>query len=247
VTIDWWTLGFQAANVLILIWLLERFFWRPVAAMIAERRATAQKTLADAEGKRAAAVTALADIAKTRAGFVEERDAVLNAAQETAEQAKAVQVREAASEAAALEAAAKAAIARSQDAAEKAWIERASQLAVDIAQRLAARLDGPEVVNTFLNWLLKEIHRLPNATRQAVAVSGTTLEATTASPLAPADQQRYGKLISEAFGTNLPIVFKVDPALIAGIELRGSHLVVTNSWRADLTKILADIAHDNQP
>lgn len=246
-TIDWWTLGFQAVNVLILIWLLERFFWRPVAAMIAERRATAQKTLADAEGKRADAVRALADIAKTRASFVEERDAILKAAQETAEQAKAARLRESASQAAALEEAAKAAVARSRDAAEKAWIERASHLAVDIAQRLAARLDGPAVANTFLNWLLTEIHHLPDATRRAVVASGAPLEASTASPLASADQQRYGKLISDAFGTNLPIVFKVDPALIAGLELRGPHLVVTNSWRADLAKILADIAHDNQP
>jgi len=28
-TIDWWTLGIQTVNVVILIWLLERFFWRP--------------------------------------------------------------------------------------------------------------------------------------------------------------------------------------------------------------------------
>ena len=34
-TIDWWTLGIQAVNVVILVWLLGRFFWRPVAAMIA--------------------------------------------------------------------------------------------------------------------------------------------------------------------------------------------------------------------
>ncbi len=37
-TIDWWTLALQAANVLILVWLLARFFWKPVAGMIAERR-----------------------------------------------------------------------------------------------------------------------------------------------------------------------------------------------------------------
>ena len=38
-TIDWWTLGIQTVNVVILIWLLGRFFWRPVAAMIEQRRA----------------------------------------------------------------------------------------------------------------------------------------------------------------------------------------------------------------
>lgn len=247
VTIDWWTLGFQAVNVLILIWLLGHFFWRPIAAIIAQRRDAAQKTLMEAEAKRAEAAAALADIAHTRTGFAQERDAILKAAHETAEQAHAARLHDAAMETAALEAAAKAAIARDRDAAEKAWSERASHLAVDIARRLAARLDSPVVASTFLDWLLKEIRNLPDAARQAVAVSGATLEASTASMLVPADQQHYGKLIGEAFGAGLRVAFKVDPDLIAGLELRGPHLVIANSWRADLTRILADIAHDNQP
>lgn len=245
-TIDWWTLGFQAVNVFILIWLLGHFFWRPVAAMIAQRRDTARTTLADADAKRVEAAAALADIARTRAGFAQEHDALLKAAQETAEQAHAARLRDAAKEAAALEAAAKAAIVRQQEAAEQAWADRASQLAVDIARRLAARLDGPAVTSTFLDWLLKEIRNLPDAARQAAATSGATLEASTASALTPADQQRYGKLIGEAFGASLSVAFKVDPDLIAGLELRGPHLVVANSWRADLTQILSDIAHDNR-
>ena len=126
-TIDWWTLGLQAINVLVLVWLLGHFFWRPVAAMIEQRRVTAQKALADAEAKRTEAAAALADIERTRAGFAQERDAILKAAQETAEQAHAARLQEAAKEAAALEAAAKAAIARDKEAAEKAWAERASQ------------------------------------------------------------------------------------------------------------------------
>ena len=243
-TIDWWTLGLQAINVLVLVWLLGHFFWRPVATMIEQRRITAQKALADAEAKRTEAAAALADIERTRAGFAQERDAILKAAQETAEQAHAARLQEAAKEAASIEAAATAAIARDKDAAEKAWAEHASQLALDIARRLAARLDGPAVQSTFLDWLLKEIRGLPPAARQAVASSGATLEAISAAVLQPVDQQRYSKLITEAFGADLPVAFKVDPQLIAGFELHGPHLLIANSWRADLTQILADIAHD---
>jgi F-type H+-transporting ATPase subunit b len=243
-TIDWWTLGLQTVNVLILVWLLGRFFWKPVAAMIEQRRIAAQKTLADADAKRAEAAAALAGIERTRAGFAQERDTILKAAQETSERAHAARLQEAAAEAASLEAAAKAAIARDRDAVEKAWTERASHLAVAIAQRLAARLDGPAVRTAFLDWLLKEVRDLPDTTRQAVAASGGTLEAISAALLEPADQQRYGKLITEAFGASLPVAFKVDPELIAGLELRGPHLIIANSWRADLNQILADIAHD---
>ena len=38
---------------------------------------------------------------------------------------------------------------------------------------------------------------------------------------------------------------QVDPSLIAGIELRGPHLVITNSWKADLDRILGEVSHGN--
>ena len=125
-TIDWWTLGIQAVNVLILIWLLARFFWRPVAAMIEQRRATAQQILAEAETKRSQATDALAEIERTRAGFDREREAIIAAAHEAAEQARAALLASAAKEAAALEASARTAIEKERDAAEAAWAERAN-------------------------------------------------------------------------------------------------------------------------
>ena len=115
-TIDWWTLGIQTVNVVILVWLLGRFFWRPVAAMIEQRRATAQRILADAEAKRSQATAALAEIERTRAGFAQEREAILAAAHEAAERARAARLDWRAKEAAALEAAAKAAIEKEKDA-----------------------------------------------------------------------------------------------------------------------------------
>jgi F-type H+-transporting ATPase subunit b len=243
-TLDWWTLGIQTVNVVILVWLLGRFFWRPVAAMIEQRRVTARQILVEAEAKRSQAAAALAEIEQTRAGFAQEREALLAAAHEAAEQARAARLKEVETEASILEAAARAAIEKANEAADKAWTERASRLAVDIAERLAGRLDGSAVSATFLDWLLKEIRTLPAPTRQAVAADGVTLEAISATPLDPTDQERYRGLIGEAFGCRPRIAFKTDPALIAGLELRGPYLVVNNSWRADLTKILADLIRD---
>ena len=245
-TIDWWTLGFQTVNVVILVWLLKRFFWRPVAAMIEQRRTAAQKDLAEAETSRRKADDALAEIGRTRAGYAKEHEAILAAAHEEAERARTERLDQAAKEATSLEAAAKAAIGKEQLAAEKAWAERSSCLAVDIAERLAARLDGPAVRAAFLDLLLKSIGALPDPARQTVAANGAALEVISATPLDAADQDRYRKLIGDAFGSHPQITFKTDPALIAGLELHGPHLVVSNSWRADLTQILADLTHDNR-
>jgi F-type H+-transporting ATPase subunit b len=245
-TIDWWTLGLQTINVLILVWLLGHFFWRPVAAMIEQRRVAAQKTLAEAEVKKAEATAVLADIERTRAGFAREREAILKAAQESAEQARAARLAETAKDVAALEAAATTRLAKEKQAAEEAWAARSARLAVDIAQRLARRLDGSSVRAAFLDWLLKEIGGLPDATRRAATADGIVLEAVSAIPLEASEQERCRQGIANAFGANPRITFTADPTLIAGLELHGPDFIVANSWRADLTRILADIAHDNR-
>jgi F-type H+-transporting ATPase subunit b len=246
-TIDWWTLALQVVNVVVLIWLLKRFFWRPLSAMIEQRRAAAQQMLADAEGKRSQAAAALADIERTRAGFASEREAILTAARDAAEQTRRAMLAAATQEAAALQAAARAAIDKQHDAAEQAWTERANLLAVAIAERLLARLEGPVINATFLDWLLGELRRLPENVRHGVAADGVVLQAVSATPIASSDQEHYRQLIGEAFGGRPQITFQVDPALIAGFELRGPHLVVANSWRADLNRILSDLAHGKRP
>ena len=96
----------------------------------------------------------------------------------------------------------------------------------------------------FLDWLLGEIRKLPASERSTVAANGAALEAVSAAPIEPAEQERYRRLIGEAFGAHPRINFRADPTLIAGLELHGPHLVINNSWRADLASILADLEHD---
>jgi F-type H+-transporting ATPase subunit b len=238
-TIDWWTVAIQTVNVVILVWLLEHFFWRPVAAMIEQRRVAAQQGLAEAEEKNTKASAALAEIDTTRAGFAQERDAILAAAHTAAEQARTARLDDAAKEAASLDAAAKAAMATERAEAEQGWADQASRLGVEIARRLALRLDGPLVRAAFLDWLVGEIRALPDSERQSVA----TLEAISAIALDPDEQERIRQQVGEAFGGFPSITFSVDGGLIAGLELRGPHLAISNSWRADLARIRAELAH----
>jgi len=52
---DGWTLALQAINVLILLYLLSRFLFRPVVAIMAERQAAATRDLDAARAAREAA------------------------------------------------------------------------------------------------------------------------------------------------------------------------------------------------
>lgn len=240
-TIDWWTLGLQTINVTILIWLLARYFWGPIAGMIQKRRAEAQSLLADAATERAAAEADRKTMEVARTGFAREREAVLAAASEAAEKLHAARLEDASREVAALRAAAESQIERQQAEAEKAWGERSSRLAVDIAKRLAGRLDGPAVRAAFADWLLAEVRALPEAARRGLVAKGTTLRVVSAAPLEAAERRRLADLLAKAFDAPPALVFAADAELIAGLELHGPNLVIANSWRADLERILADV------
>jgi F-type H+-transporting ATPase subunit b len=245
-TIDWWTLGIQTVNVAVLVWLLQRFFWRPVAAMIEQRRDATRRTMAEAEAARAKATAALAEIEATRAGFAKERDAILAEAREAADKMSAAALADAKHRAAGIEATARATIETDGQAAADAWNERSASLAVDIAGHLVARLDGASVHAAFLNWLADEIAALPEATRQAV--DGATLEVVSAKALDPNGQALTRERIGKALGSTVSLDFRTDPGLIAGLELHGPHLLVSNSWRADLARIQAGLtATNNSP
>ena len=54
--IDWWTLALQTVNALVLVWLLARFLFRPVAKIVAERQKAAAALMADAAKAKADAL-----------------------------------------------------------------------------------------------------------------------------------------------------------------------------------------------
>ena len=55
--IDWFTVGAQALNFLILVWLMKRFLYKPVLHAIDEREKRIAAELADAAAQKADAHT----------------------------------------------------------------------------------------------------------------------------------------------------------------------------------------------
>ena len=52
---DWTTFALEIINFLVLVWILQRFLYKPVTSAIAERKAGIEKTLADAQAVQAEA------------------------------------------------------------------------------------------------------------------------------------------------------------------------------------------------
>lgn len=244
-TIDVWTLGIQAVNVLLLVFLLQHVFWKPVAGIIAQRQADAKAVIEDLRQKQAAADLALGSIAHTRAGFAREREAVIAQAQREAEAVRQTTLAKAQAEVEAIRAAAAAALARQADGARVARNAEAARLAVAIARRLAARLEGEAVQAAFRDGLVAEVAAMAPALR---APTGSSTQARitliSACQTDPAIRQTIIDSLTDALGAPCDIEERVDPALIGGFELEGPHFILRNSWKADLDRIAGELAHD---
>ena len=86
--LDWWTFAFQVINIGILLWLLGHFLFRPVANIIAERKAETARVLNDAEEAKRAATEAERAAKAERDQIAGERIELLEKARAEAEAQK---------------------------------------------------------------------------------------------------------------------------------------------------------------
>lgn len=236
--IDWWTLGLQAVNVLVLIWLLSRFLFKPIARIIAERQAAIAKLVEDAAAAKAAAEAERDKAKADEAKLAAERSARLDAATREAEAQKAALLAAVKAEADGLRAAAQEAIARQRQSAAEAEADEASRLAVDIAARLFERLPEEARISGFIDGLAQGVADLPQASRASIA-PGARLTLKAARGLTDGELENCRTRLAQALGHDVALDVSIDPALIAGLELEAPHAVVRNSFRADLDRITA--------
>ncbi len=242
--IDLWTLALQTINVLVLVWLLAHFLFRPVAGIIAARRAAADKLLADAAARLQQATGEAAAIAQQRDSLAGEGQRILAEARAAAEAERATLLQHASDAAARLQADAQQAVVRDAQAMREALEREASDLALTIATRLLQRVPARALNRAFVENLADTLTTHP----ARASLTGTMLELRSATPLDAAAQADCRDLLARVLGAAPALTFRTDPTLIAGIELAAPHALIRNSWRADLDRIThalhEDTAHD---
>ncbi|MBY8826535.1 F0F1 ATP synthase subunit B family protein [Hephaestia mangrovi] len=235
--IDWWTLALQAINVLILIWLLTRFLYRPVMRAIADRQAAATKLLADAAAAKQAATETQAKLEAQDHAFAAEADKRRTALHSELDAERATMLAKAKADGDALIADARKTAAADQARLEATLQAKAGDLAGRMTAKLLERLPPAVTTDALFAALIDLIRALPEDERKTL--SREPLTVVTPAVLDAQARARYTKGLE----ANLPGMpkphFAVDPALIAGFELWGPHALVHNSWRADLDRLLA--------
>lgn len=241
--IDWWTLALQTVNVLILIWILGRFFFRPVADLLAKRRAEAVRLIAEADAARKEGEDLRAEAARQRADIDAQRDRLMAEARKAAEAEKASLLAAFSSELEQHRKDTTIAIERERAAMQRVMLDRASELSVDIARRLLKRLPAGAGFSAFLDGLSVELGKLPAEVRDSLAGADRDhpLEVVTASALDDKQAAKLRDVLHTALGGDPPMELSCDPALIAGFEIRSRNVFVRNSWQSDLAQIRKEL------
>ena len=239
--IDWWTLGLQTVNFLIVMWLLSRFLYQPVRRMIESREASDRAAADDAEARAREAEGVRQDYeakraaleeemqrreAKLHASIAEKRDAELLAARAEAERTRAE------------------ARARIEQEEETAFEELKIRIA-GLAEALAAKaVEGRAIdPNTDLETLRRMLLALPADERTGLIADlrqgHRGLYVAVAAPLPEGIQEQWRKALSRELGSGIEVIFEEDPSLIGGAELRFPHAVLSASV-ADRLRRAAD-------
>ena len=82
--IDWFTVGAQALNFIILVWLLKRFLYKPILNAVDAREKRIAAELADADAKKAEAQKERDDYQHKNEEFDQQRAALLSKATDEA-------------------------------------------------------------------------------------------------------------------------------------------------------------------
>lgn len=242
-SVDGWTLAIQVVNVVVLVWILAHFFWKPVAGMIEERRAGVEKALAEAAAAREAVEAERREIAAIRAGFEKERDQLLQASREKARADAGEVLHRARDRVRALQEEAERTVARQSEEAERAWADGAASLALELAGKLLATGEGAPPPLTFLDELARGLSDLPSAQREPPPGVERRVVVRSAAPLKPTGEAACTERVVQALGEGWRVEVQPAPELVAGLEAEGPSFTVRSSWRAVLERAREELAH----
>lgn len=236
--ISWWTFALQVVNFLVLVWLLQRFLYKPVRDILEKRKALSAQAFAEAEKAGKDAEVARRHYEDARGALVQERQAMLDAAHRAIEADRAKALQEARDDAEKLVKTAHEQITEERAKTLAGLEGDVASLAVKLAGKLLDRLGDKVSNDVFLDETEAALKKLPRAERQRLerdlSANGAQVAVITAAPLNAQERKSWKARLEANIGRPLDVAFDVDPKLLAGAALHFPHTVVSFAWSDQL-------------
>jgi F-type H+-transporting ATPase subunit b len=231
--IDWFTVGAQALNFIILVWLMKRFLYRPILNAIDAREKRIAAELADANQKQIAAQKQQAQFQQQSQEFEQQRAGLLRKATDDAG-AEAQRLLENARKAADNLSARRLEQLRTEaDNLEQSIRRRTQEEVFAIARKALTDLATADLEERITAVLIRRLDTLDGKAKQSL---GQGLNKAGAEPvlvrsafaLPQAQREALQQALSKTFSVEVRARFETAPELVAGIELLAAGYKV--SW-----------------
>lgn len=248
--IDWFTVGAQALNFLILVWLLKKFLYQPVLRAINDREARIAKELADAAAKQAEAGSAREEFTRKNLEFDQQRSTLLAQATAAADSERKLLLDAAQQAADDLRVKRQQAMAAEVNTFKQHLGHQTRQQVFALVRKALAELADASLEARMVEVFIRRLHAMDDITRTTLATALSTLDAAAPARVRStfdlsADQRKaIQSALNTAFASEIPLQFDTDAELVSGIELTvpGQKL----GWNiadylAELEQTLADL------
>jgi F-type H+-transporting ATPase subunit b len=221
--IDWFTVGAQVLNFLILVWLLKHFLYKPILNAIDAREKRIASELADADAKKSEAQKERDDFQNKNKVFDQQRSALLSKAADEAKAERERLLAEARKDADNLRALQAVALRNDQKRLGSAITNLAKQEVFGIARKTLA-----DLATVSLEERMGEVftRRLREMDGKAKALLGAALKSSSEPAvvrstfdLGAAQRAAIQNALNETFSAEIHVRFETSPDLISGIEL----------------------------
>lgn len=233
--IDWFTVGAQALNFLILVWLLKRFLYQPILDAIDAREARIAQQLADADAKKIEAQREHDEFQRRNEEFDRQRTALLGQATGEVAAERERLLDEARQAADAMSAKRRETLRNDAKNLHQAIVHRTQQEVFAIARKALTDLATTNLEERMGGVFIRRLRELDEATRatlaQAVKTASDPALVRSAFDLPEEQRAAIQHALNETLSTDVRLRFETAPDLVSGIELTANGQKV--AWSID--------------
>ena len=221
--IDWFTVGAQTLNFLILVWLLKRYLYQPILNAIDAREKRIAEELADADSKRAEAQKDRDEFQHKNEEFDRQRAALLSKAMDEAKVERQRVLDDTRKAADVLSAARQDTLRSDANNLGKAIQRQAQEEVFAIARKTMSDLASASLEQRMVEVFVSRLRSLDDKAKAGLAnaIKTVTEPVLVHSAFAlPEDLRAAVQMaLNQTFSAEVPLHFEAAPDLISGIEL----------------------------
>ena len=239
--IDWFTVGAQALNFLILVWLMKRFLYKPILNAIDAREQKIATELADADAKKTEAQKERDEFQRKNTEFDQQRAALLTKATDDANAERARLLDEARKAADALSVKRQESLIEDAHSLNQAISRRTQQEVFAITRKTLADLATVSLEERLGEVFTRRLHEMNGDAKlklgDALKTASDPALVRSAFELPAEQRAAIQNALNETFAAQVRVRFETAPDLVSGIELAANGQKVAWSIADYLTSL----------